>query len=64
MAQSILDMFPDAVSQFGLLGCAFAVLLPLYAAVCIYGLGVMAGRRHAAKSVWTKGRHGSNYRAF
>lgn len=26
MAQAILDMFPDAISQFGLIGCAAFVL--------------------------------------
>lgn len=27
MAQAILDLFPDAVSQFGLIGCGMAVLM-------------------------------------
>lgn len=39
MAQAILDLFPDAVSQFGLVGCGFAVVIAvLFTLVAVLGL--------------------------
>jgi hypothetical protein len=45
MTQFILDCFPDAVSQFGLIGCAtFAGWLALFGANVCLGVDVLRRR--------------------
>jgi hypothetical protein len=42
MAQAILDMFPDSVSAYGLLGCASFTMAILLAAGYLIGMFVLA----------------------
>jgi hypothetical protein len=44
MAQAILDMFPDCISEFGLLGCLWAVACTLTAAGWGWVVGGVIGR--------------------
>jgi hypothetical protein len=38
MLQSILDLYPDGISQYGLVGCAFATYAVLAPMVAIWRL--------------------------
>jgi hypothetical protein len=36
IAQSVLDMFPDCISQYGLLGCGMATLVACSFGIMLY----------------------------
>jgi hypothetical protein len=43
VAQFVLDMFPDCISQFGLIGCGLSVAIAADAIAVVYLIGRRAG---------------------
>lgn len=56
MVQIILDAFPDAVSEFGLLGCLWLVLITSFAAI-----GILMSLQSAYRYVMVR-RHMAQWR--
>jgi len=43
---AFINLFPDSVSQYGLLGCILFVFSYLFPCAIAYGLGFRSGLRH------------------
>jgi hypothetical protein len=50
LAQTILDCFPDSVSQYGLIGCGLTVAIAIDLLVIAYAFGRRSGMRTMLRS--------------
>jgi hypothetical protein len=55
LAQTILDLYPDAISQFGLIGCGIVTAWAIFTLWCLYKTFCL---------YWFSGRPLSSYRWY
>lgn len=66
MIQAIINLYPDFINEFGLLGCTLFTIWCMAAVTCLIGDLFFLRRAYLGqpRTIYCKGRHGSSYRAF